>query len=94
MTVALSLHAVKRSGARGITPQMIDAARAFGDRLRGDGSLYYFLGKRAQKRMLRVFRPDNPDAFLGLVVVCDPRDRTVITCYKNNKGPGRIRNKR
>ena len=94
MTVSLTRHALKRSAARGLSPQMIDAVRCFGDKVRADGSLYYFLGRRAHKRMMRVFRPDNPDAFLGLVLVCDPVSDTVITCYKNSKALKRIRDKR
>ncbi len=94
MPTNYSYHSQQKAPARGITPQMIDATRPFGDPLRTDGSLYYFMGHRGLKRMLKVYRPCNPDKFLGVVVVCDPTDSRVITTYKNLKWPKCIRNKR
>jgi len=94
MTINISKHAQSRHAMRGITPSMIDAAISFGDTFRSNGSLYYFLGDRARKRMLKVFKPQNPDKFLGLVVVCDPTGLNIITSYKNSGWPKQIRHKR
>lgn len=94
MNKVLTDHVKKRAAARNISPAMFDAAFAFGDVLRTNGSLYYFMGKRAVKRMLKVYTPPNPDRYRGLVVVCDPLDLMVITAYKNINWPKKIHNKR
>ncbi|RMH66421.1 MAG: DUF4258 domain-containing protein [Calditrichaeota bacterium] len=90
----LSRHAQQRTGDRGISRVMIDAALAFGQKQRSDGSLYYIMTRRAVRDMLRVFQPDNPDRYRGLVVVCSPDKRTVITCFKNDNWTRKIRHKR
>jgi hypothetical protein len=78
---------------RNIPNVMIYAARYFGDRIYAKNSLYFFLGKKALKRLLKVFIPDNVDKWEGLVLVCDPKSETVITAFKNKNWLKRIKHK-
>ncbi len=94
MTIQYTKHLTKQAARRGITPIMLDAVKSFGDTLRADGSLYFFMGKRAVKRMLKVYQPRNPDRYLGLTLVCDPSGTQGITVYKNRNWPRAIRHKR
>lgn len=83
MTIAITNHAFKRMNQRHIPETMIIAARCFGDRIYARNSLYFFLGKRALKKMLKEFKPENPDKWEGLTLVCDPKTETLITVFKN-----------
>ncbi len=91
MDVIKTLHAKDRMNQRSITETMILAARHFGDRIYADHTLYFFLGKRALKRMMQVFIPANPEKWEGLTLVCDPKTETIITVFKNKKWPKKIR---
>ena len=91
MTVTLTDHALYRKNQRAISDTMILAVRAFGDRIYAQNSLYFFLGKRALKRMMKTFMPENPDKWEGLTLVCDPKTETIITVFKNKNWPKKIR---
>ena len=94
MTISISTHAQKAMNKRCVSELMIDAALIFGDQIRSAGSLYYFLGKRAIKRLNTIFQTENPERWEGLVLVCDPANQTLITCFKNKKWLKQIRNKK
>lgn len=85
MNIALTDHAIKRQSQRAISDTMILAVRSFGDKIYAKNSLYFFMSKRALKRMMKVFLPDNPDKWEGLTLVCDPKTETVITVFKNKR---------
>jgi len=91
---SITKHAANRALDRGITPSMLDAVYCFGDMIYAKGSLYYFMSGRAVRRMLRVFQPDNPDKYHGLVAVCDPVQGTLITCFKNRNWTKKIRGRK
>ncbi|HID39688.1 MAG TPA: DUF4258 domain-containing protein [Calditrichaeota bacterium] len=85
MNNKITKHAIKRMNQRHIPEIMILAVRAFGERIYARNSLYYFMGKRAVKRMLEVFIPEKPYDWEGLTLVCDPKTETLITVFKNKK---------
>lgn len=91
MNISITQHAFKRMNQRHIPETMILAARAFGRRVYANNSLYFFLGKRALKKMLKDFMPDNPDKWEGLTLVCDPKTETLITVFKNKNWLKKIR---
>ena len=93
MNVTISNHALKRMQQRSIDELMIEAARCFGEKIYAKNSLYFFLGKRAMKRLLKVFRPQNPEKWEGLTVVCDPKSEKVLTVFKNKNWLKKIRSK-
>ncbi|MCD6373877.1 MAG: DUF4258 domain-containing protein [Caldisericaceae bacterium] len=93
MNVTISNHALKRMQQRSIDELMIEAARCFGEKIYAKNSLYFFLGKRAMKRLLKVFRPQNPEKWEGLTVVCDPKNEKVLTVFKNKNWLKKIRSK-
>ena len=76
---------------RHIPEKMIYAARWFGQRVYAQNSLYFFLGKRALKKMQKEFKPKNPEKWEGLTLVCDPKTETLITVFKNRKWLKKIR---
>lgn len=76
---------------RQIDRPMIIAAIEFGEKLRGKDSLYYFLGHRGMKRLLKVYRPRHPERWEGTVIVCDPVGEIMLTCFKSSKWPKKIR---
>ena len=85
MNVTLTDHALKRQNQRSISDTMILAVRSFGDKIYAKNSLYYFMSKRALKRMMKVFLPDNPEKWEGITLVCDPKSEIVLTVFKNKK---------
>jgi len=91
MDVIKTFHAKNRMDQRAISETMILAARYFGDKIYAHNTLYYFLGKRALKRLMKVFMPDNPDKWEGVTLVCDPKTGIVITAFKNKKWTKKIR---
>ena len=94
MNISKSIHAQKMMLEKGINDLMISAAMEFGESIRAAGSLYYFLGKRAVKRLSKIFLPDHPERWEGLVLVCDPKGQMLITCFKNKNWLKRIRHKK
>ena len=91
MNINITQHAAKRMNQRSISELMIIAARSFGDRIYAKNSLYYFMSKRAVKRMLEVFHPHNPEKWEGITVVCEPKTEAILTVFKNKKWPHKIR---
>ena len=91
MAITKSNHAVKIMAKRNITDLMITAAFEFGEVRRISGSLNYFLGKRAMKRITKFFLPKHPERWEGLVLVCDPTKQILITCFKNKSWLRKIR---
>lgn len=94
MTITKSHHVQKVMLERGIDDLMIAAALEFGETVRAAGSLYYFLGKRALRRISKIFLPDNPEKWEGLVLVCDPENQLLITCFKNRNWLKKIKHKK
>lgn len=92
-SISISLHAGQRMGQRNITPAMIAAACAFGERIYARNTLCYFLGKHAVKRLSEVDPPKHPERWEGLVLVCDSKTETLLTCFKNKKWLKKIRHK-
>ena len=93
MTITKSHHAIKIMAERQINDLMIAAALEFGEVERAPGSLYYFLGKRAMKRLAKLYLPDQPERWEGLVLVCDPTAQILITCFKNKSWLGKMQHK-
>lgn len=91
MTISKTNHAFQKQQNRGISDMMIQAAISFGDRIYAQNSLYYFLGKRAVKRLQKLFIPNNPEKWEGLVLVCDPKTEALLTVFKNKNWLKKIR---
>ncbi len=91
MNIPITNHAAKRMNMRHIPETMIYAARWFGRKIYARNSLYFFLGKREIKKMLKEFTPERPHQWEGLTLVCDPRTETVITVFKNKNWLKKIR---
>ncbi|MGD9488778.1 MAG: DUF4258 domain-containing protein [Calditrichaceae bacterium] len=91
MNISISKHAAKRMRERNISEIMVSAAINFGERIYAKNSLYYFLGKKAVSKMQQLFLPDNPDKWQGVVIVCDSKSGTMLTCFKNKNWLKRIR---
>ncbi|WP_456443054.1 hypothetical protein [Caldithrix abyssi] len=91
MTITFTDHALRRKNQRAISDTMILAVRAFGDKIYAQNSLYFFMSKRALKRMMKTFRPDNPEKWEGLTLVCDPKTEKVLTVFKNKRWLKKIR---
>ncbi len=93
MTITITDYSAKRMNGRGITRTMIDAALCFGEKVYARDSLYLFLGKRAVKRLMKVFVIDNPEKWEGVTLVLDPKTHDLITTYKNKNWLKKIRHK-
>ena len=91
MTISKTNHAFQRQQHRGVSDIMIQAAVSFGDRIYAQNSLYYFLGRRALKRLQKLFIPSNPEKWEGIVLVCDPKSEKLITVFKNKNWMSKIR---
>ena len=91
MDIILSNHALKQMQKQAITETMILAAWHFGERIYAKNSLYYFLGKRAVNRLLKILKLENPDKWEGITLVCDPKTKRIITVFKNRNWLNKIR---
>ncbi len=91
MTISKTKHANIRMNQRAITETMILATRFFGKKIYAKNTLYFFMGKRELKRMMKDFIPDNPDKWEGITLVCDPKTEEIITVFKNKKWLKNIR---
>lgn len=94
MNYALHPHLLKQIEKHGIDYLMIAAAIEFGEILRAPGSVYYFLGKKGLKRLMKIFTPNNPEKWEGVTVVYDTARDCFITGYKNKNWPKKIRNRK
>lgn len=83
MTNTFTPHFFERINQRGIDWLAVQAALQFGDVHYAQNSKYYFLGKKAMQKLLKVYRPDNPEKWQGLVLVFDTRAGVFKTCFKN-----------
>jgi len=90
----ISRHAHGRMQNRHINDVMIAAAREFGEKIYAQNSLYYFLGRRALKRLMQQFIQADADHWEGLTLVCDPVSGTLITCFRNKNWLKKIRPKK
>ncbi len=94
MTDTFTQHFFERAGQRGIDYLAIQAAINFGQVVYAKNSKYFFLGNRAMNKLLKVFRPHNPDKWQGIVVVFDTRKEMFVTCFKNRNWLKKIRHKK
>jgi hypothetical protein len=94
MQVPMTTHAKKRINERGISRRMYEAAVIFGKKLRANGSLYYFLGKKELQKMQQIVQIANPEKWEGTTLVCDPVSGLVITMFKNKAWPKKIRHRK
>lgn len=94
MTNNFTPYFFERINQRGIDWLAVEAALQFGESVFAKNSHYYFLGKRAIKRLMKVFVPDNPEKWEGLVVVYDTKKEKFVTCFKNKNWLKKIRYKK
>lgn len=73
-----SLHAMKRMRQRGLTPDMVTNAMAYGRLFHRQGYEFYCV---ASKDLPERMGPTLTDRLRNLVVVC--KDGDVITSYRN-----------
>ena len=59
MNITITNHAAKRMNQRHIPETMVYATRWFGRKIYAQNSLYFFLGKRENARMLKEFMPEK-----------------------------------
>lgn len=93
MTDIFTQHFFERINQRGIDWLAVQAALLFGESVFAKDSHYYFLGKRAIKRLMKIFIPQNPEKWEGLVVVFDTKKNRFVTCFKNKNWLKKIRHK-
>jgi len=87
--VNYTYHAHSRMSQRGISKDAIQACSRYGEVIHRQGLRFLYV----PKRKLDLLEPGLKDKVKDLVIVLDKEIDTLLTCYRNNKAPHRIKKK-
>src|SRR3712207_4555422 len=91
-TLQVTRHARARGAQRSIREQQISLIIDLGRRFHKAGAIFCFFGEREAKRYAHL-APKLIESITGCVVVLARDGQAVLTAYRNNDAPRRIRRK-
>ncbi len=82
----LTKHAWKRMNARSLPPEAVASALQYGRVVYTRGAAIHVIGRKEIRKYEK--RGINLSVYEGIQVLCNPKDGTVITVYRNRNFRG------